>query len=59
VTPWHSIAPEDAVELDLTDRLDITAPLNRNSSAASPSASTTAPTGVIAGMAHIDYREEE
>lgn len=72
MTAWHEIAPADAVSIDLTKRLDITAPLNENGERCpwpwEPQQLVGVPLGqyhcrwcgamVIAGMAHIDYRDE-
>lgn len=67
---WQDIAPADATELDLSKRLDITAPLNENGERCpwpwEPQQLGGAPMGqyrcpycmamCIAGMEHIDYQ---
>lgn len=69
---WRDIAPADAVDLDLSTRLDITAPLNENGERCpwpwEPEQLAGAPIGqyhcpycgamVLAGVRHIDYAEE-
>lgn len=70
---WTEIAPEDAVDLDLTVRLDIEAPLNEAGERCpwpwDPQQLKGAPIGqfhcpycgamVVAGVEHVDYRERE
>ncbi|MFJ1993019.1 hypothetical protein [Streptomyces asiaticus] len=72
-TKWTDIAPGDATNIDLTERLDITAPLNENGERCpwpwEPQQLTNAPIGqyrcpycmamVMAGMPHFDYAPEE
>lgn len=69
---WQDIAPADATQLDLSKELGITAPLNEEGERCpwpwGPQQLTDAPIGqyhceycgamVLAGVAHIDYREE-
>jgi hypothetical protein len=66
---WQDIAPRDAVGLDLSKRLDITAPLNENGERCpwpwEPQQLVNAPIGqyrcgyceamVVAGFEHLDY----
>jgi hypothetical protein len=68
---WQSIAPADAVDLDLSVRLDITAPLNEAGQRCpwpwDPQQLIGAPLGqyhcghcgamVIAGVPHLDYAD--
>jgi hypothetical protein len=68
---WQDIAPADAVDLDLTKRLDITAPRNENGQRCpwlwEPQQLTGVPLGqcrcsycdamCVAGMAHLDYTD--
>lgn len=69
---WHSIAPADAVDIDLTARLDITAPHNEMGERCpwpwDPQQLVGAPIGqyhceycgamVLAGIPHIDYGQD-
>jgi len=69
---WNDISPENAMGLDLTERLDITAPLNEEGVRCpwpwEPQTLTNPPFGqyhcgycgamVLAGVPHIDYRED-
>jgi hypothetical protein len=69
---WYDIAPADAVDIDLSVRLDIKAPLNEEGIRCpwpwDPQQLVDAPMGqyrcgycgamVMAGMPHIDYREK-
>jgi hypothetical protein len=71
VIHWQDIAPADAVNINLTERLDITAPLNEMGERCpwpwDPQQLVGAPLGqyhcpycgamVIAGMEHIDYND--
>lgn len=71
VVNWSDIDPADAVDIDLTLRLDITAPLNEAGERCpwpwDPQQLTGAPLGqyhcpycgamVMAGVAHLDYRD--
>jgi hypothetical protein len=66
---WHDFAPADAVGLDLSVRLDITAPVNESGERCpwpwDPQQRVGAPIGmyhcpycgamVIAGLPHVDY----
>jgi hypothetical protein len=66
---WHDIAPADAVDIDLSERLDITAPLNEAGERCpwpwDPQQLAGAPIGqyhcgycgamVLAGVPHLDY----
>jgi hypothetical protein len=68
---WRSIAPVDATEIDLAQRLDITAPLNENGERCpwpwDPQQLADRPIGqyhcpycgamVLAGVEHLDYGE--
>lgn len=68
---WFDITPADAVTLDLSQRTDIDAPLNEAGERCpwpwEPQQLTGVPMGqyhcrycgamVIAGIAHLDYRE--
>lgn len=68
---WTDFSPADAVDLDLTERLDIDAPHNELGERCpwpwEPQQLVNAPLGqyhcgycaamVMAGMPHIDYRE--
>lgn len=70
---WHDIAPADAMELDLSVRLDITAPRNESGERCpwpwDPEQMTDAAIGmyhcpycgamVIAGLPHVDYSTED
>ncbi|WP_405536966.1 hypothetical protein [Streptomyces antimycoticus] len=70
---WTDIAPVDAVDLDLAEDLTITAPLNEAGERCpwpwEPQQLVGAPLGqyhcgycgamVLAGIPHIDYREQE
>lgn len=70
---WSEIEPADAVNLDLSKRLDIEAPLNEDGERCpwpwGPQQLTNAPIGqyhcpycgamVLAGLPHIDYRGYE
>jgi hypothetical protein len=70
---WQDIHPSDAVDLNLSTNLTITAPLNENGERCpwpwEPQQLTEAPLGqyrcpycmamVVAGMAHIDYTGED
>jgi hypothetical protein len=70
---WHDIAPKDAVDLDLSVRLDIDAPLNEAGERCpwpwEPQQLVGAPMGqyhcgycgamCVAGIPHLDYREED
>jgi len=72
MTDWHAIAPADATELNLAVRTDITAPLTEDGERCpwpwEPQQLVGQPLGqyhcpycgamVIAGMPHIDYRED-
>lgn len=69
---WTDVRPADAVDLDLSERLDIEAPLNENGERCpwpwEPQQLGGLPIGqyrcpycyamVVAGMPHIDYRTE-
>jgi hypothetical protein len=71
--PWTDITPADAVDIDLTKRLDITAPLNENGERCpwpwEPQQLVGAPMGqyrcgycgamCMAGLPHFDYAPEE
>jgi hypothetical protein len=73
VTAWHEIDPRDAVDIDLEKRLDIDAPLNEAGQRCpwpwEPQQLVGVPLGqyhcrwcgamVIAGMPHIDYRDDD
>jgi hypothetical protein len=73
VRSWTDITPVDAVNIDLTHRLDITAPLNENGERCpwpwEPQQLVGAPVGqyrcpycmamCVAGIPHIDYATEE
>lgn len=66
---WQDIAPKDALDLDLSKRLDITAPLNENGERCpwpwEPQQLGGAPIGqfrcsycfamCVAGVEHLDY----
>lgn len=66
---WQSISPKDAREIDLSMRLDITAPVNENGERCpwpwDPQQLLGAPIGqyhcpycgamVVAGISHLDY----
>lgn len=68
---WHSIAPADAVDINLAERLDITAPLNEMGERCpwpwDPQQLVGQPLGqyhceycgamVIAGVPHLDYSD--
>lgn len=70
---WEDIAPQDAVDIDLTKRLDITAPLNEAGERCpwpwDPQQLVGMPLGqyhcgycgamVMAGMPHLDYRDAD
>ncbi|MCM1943172.1 hypothetical protein NC239_33715 [Streptomyces sp. G3] len=70
---WSDIEPKDATDIDLSERLDITAPLNENGERCpwpwEPQQLVGAPMGqyrcgycgamVMAGMPHLDYAPEE
>lgn len=70
---WTAIAPRDAVDIDLSKRLDITAPLNENGERCpwpwEPQQLVGAPMGqyrcgycgamCMAGLPHLDYAPEE
>jgi|GEM_PF-2619159 len=70
---WTDIAPKDALDIDLTKRLDITAPLNENGERCpwpwEPQQLVGAPMGqyrcgycgamCMAGVPHLDYAPEE
>lgn len=70
---WQDVSIEEAVDIDLRERLDITAPLTQEGKRCpwpwDPQQLVGVPLGqyhcpycgemVIAGMDHIDYREEE
>lgn len=70
---WQDIRPGDAVDINLSVNLDITAPLNEEGERCpwpwDPQQFTGAPLGqydcpycgamVMAGMPHIDYSEQE
>jgi hypothetical protein len=70
---WYEISLNDAVHLNLEDRLDITAPLNEEGSRCpwpwEPQQLVGVPMGqyhcpycgamCIAGIPHIDYSDEE
>jgi len=72
IRQWWDIEPIDAIELDLSERTDITAPLNESGERCpwpwDPQQLGGAPIGqyhcpycgamVLAGVPHIDYREE-
>lgn len=72
VERWQDITPADAVDLDLTVRLDITAPRNEEGDRCpwpwDPQQLGGAPLGqyhcpycgamVLAGIDHLDYSEE-
>jgi hypothetical protein len=69
---WQDIDPKDAVDLNLRQRLDITAPLNENGERCpwpwEPQQLVGAPLGqyhcgyclamCVAGFEHLDYTEE-
>jgi len=73
MTEWYDIAPADAVGIDLTKRLDITAPLTTEGERCpwpwEPQQLVGAPMGqyhcgycgemVLAGMRHIDYADTD
>lgn len=75
ITPrrWQDIAPKDAVAINLSTNLDITAPLNEEGERCpwpwEPQQLGGAPLGqyhcgycgamVVAGMEHLDYTEED
>lgn len=73
IKSWREISPADAVDIDLTKRLDIEAPLNEEGERCpwpwDPQQLVGAPLGqyhcpycgamVMAGMPHIDYREPD
>lgn len=73
VINWFDIDPKDAVDLNLTRDLHITAPLNEEGERCpwpwEPQQLINAPLGqyrcgycmamCVAGMRHIDYRDEE
>lgn len=66
---WTSIAPKDATDIDLTERIDITAPLNETGERCpwpwEPQQLVNVPIGqyrcgfcgamVVAGIPHVDY----
>lgn len=68
---WHDLSPQDASGINLSERLDITAPLNEQGERCpwpwEPQQLTGAPLGqyhcsycgamVLAGMHHLDYGE--
>lgn len=68
---WHDIDPKDAVDLNLSKRLDITAPLNEQGERCAwpwePQQLIGVPLGqfhcgycgamVVAGMPHLDYKD--
>ena len=70
---WTDIDPKDAVDIDLSQRLDITAPLNENGERCpwpwEPQQLVGAPLGqyrcgycmamCVAGIPHLDYSPEE
>lgn len=70
---WFDIEPKDAVSISLTQRLDITAPLNEDGVRCpwpwEPQQLVDAPLGqyhcgycgamVVAGVPHLDYREDD
>jgi hypothetical protein len=70
---WHAIAPDDAVDINLAVRLDITAPLNEEGERCpwpwDPQQRAGVPLGqyhcpycgamVLAGVAHLDYGSGE
>lgn len=70
---WQDIAPKAAVDINLDERLDITAPLNENGDRCpwpwEPQQLKGVPMGqyhcgycgamVVAGVAHLDYREDD
>lgn len=70
-TRWQDIAPADAAAIDLTERLDITAPRNENGERCpwpwEPQQLVGVPMGqyhcgycgamVLAGVEHLDYAE--
>jgi len=70
---WFDIEPKDAVDIDLTKRLDITAPLTMEGDRCpwpwEPQQLVGAPLGqyhcgycgemVMAGMPHLDYRDSD
>lgn len=72
MTSWHEIEPKDATNLDLAVRLDIEAPLNEMGERCpwpwEPQQLVGVPMGqyhclycgamVIAGVRHVDYRED-
>lgn len=72
-TEWYDIAPADAVGIDLTKRLDITAPLTTEGERCpwpwEPQQLVGAPLGqyhcgycgemVLAGVRHIDYADSD
>lgn len=69
---WQSIEPKDALNLNLSERLDITAPLNEAGERCpwpwDPQQLANRPIGqyhcpycgamVLAGVPHLDYREQ-
>lgn len=69
---WQSIAPKDTVGLDLRERLDITAPLNKEGERCpwpwDPQQLGGQPIGqyhcpycgamVLAGVEHLDYKQD-
>jgi hypothetical protein len=71
-TSWETIAPKDAVDLNLAERLDIDAPLNESGERCpwpwEPQQLKGAPLGqyhcgycgamCVAGIPHPDYRDE-
>ena len=73
MTHWSEIAPADATELDLSERLDIDAPLNEMGERCpwpwEPQQLVNVPLGqyhcpycgamVIAGVPHVDWRDLE
>lgn len=73
MTSWRDIEPADAVGIDLSERLDIEAPLNENGERCpwpwEPQQLVGAPMGqyhcsycgamCVAGCSHIDYGRED
>lgn len=71
MTRWQDIDPRDAADIDLSDRLDITAPLNDEGERCpwpwGPQQLIDSPIGmyhcehcgamVLAGVEHLDYAE--
>lgn len=70
---WHDIDPSDAMDIDLTERLDITAPLTTAGERCpwpwEPQLLVDVPMGmyhcrycgemVVAGIRHVDYADHE